>query len=96
MFTSKYFAFNNSVSFTSLGAKFDRAITNTLNAAGVYTFQIQGALYHSMRSLLLPLGERPQFVQVYLYDSTEEQLQFHHETHPNLDLDILQLLTTVL
>src|SRR5205814_3236206 len=34
--------------------------------------------------------------QVYLYDSAEEQLQFRHAIHPNLDLEILQLLTTVL
>ena len=35
-------------------------------------------------------------MQVYLYDSAEEQLQFCHAIHPNLDLEILQLLTTVL
>ena len=67
-----------------------------MNAAGVYTFRIQGALHHSMGSLLPPPGERPRFAQVYLYDSAEEQLQFRHAIHPNLDLEILQLLTTVL
>ena len=89
-------SYNNSVSFTSLGAKLDHTITDTLNAAGVYTFRIQGALHHSMGSLLPPPGERPRFAQVYLYDSIEEQLQFRHETHPNLNLDILQLLSTIL
>src|SRR5438552_8729137 len=87
---------NNAVAFTSLGAKLDRAITDTMNEAGVYTFRIQGALHHSMGSLLPPPGERPRFAQVYLYDSAEEQLQFHHAIHPNLNLEILQLLTTVL
>src|SRR2546430_6143547 len=67
-----------------------------MNAAGVYTFRIQGAIHHTMGSLLPPPGERPRFAQVYLYDSAEEQLQFRHETHPNLNLDILQLLSTTL
>ena len=89
-------SYNNSVSFTSLGTKLDRQITDTLNTAGVYIFPIQGALHHSMRSFLSPSGERPRFAQVYLYDSTEEQLQFRHETHPDLDLGILQLLSIVL
>ena len=33
-------SYNNAVSFTSLGVKLDRAITNTMNAAGVYIFRI--------------------------------------------------------
>ena len=49
-----------------------------------------------MGSLLPPPGERPCFAQVYMFDSIQEQLQFRHETHPNLDLDVLQLLSTVL
>src|SRR5204863_8421042 len=89
-------SYNNSITFTSLGAKLDHAITDTMNAAGVYTFRIHGALHHSMGSLLRPPGERPRFAQVYLYDSAEEQLQFCQETHPDLDLEILQLLSTVL
>src|SRR5204863_6757501 len=36
------------------------------------------------------------FAPVYMFDSFQEQLQFRHETHPNLDLEILQLLSTVL
>ena len=67
-----------------------------MNAAGVYTFRIQGALHHSMGSLLPPPGERPRFAQVYMFDSAQEQLQFRHETHPNLQLDILQLLSAIL
>ena len=70
-------------------------MTDTMNAAGVYTFRIQGALHHSMGSFLPP-GERPRFAKVYMFDSAQEQLQFRHETHPNLDLEILQLLSTVL
>jgi hypothetical protein len=89
-------SYNNAVAFTSLGAKLDRAITDTMNAAAVYTFRIQGALHHSMGSLLPPSGEKPRFAQVYMFDSAQEQLQFRHKTHPNLRLDILQLLNVVL
>ena len=31
-----------------------------------------------------------------MFDSAQEQLQFRHEIYPNLQLDILQLLSTVL
>ena len=65
-------SYNNSVTFTSLSAKLDQAITNTMNAAGVYTFRIQGALHHSMGSLLPPPGERPRFAQVYMFDSVQD------------------------
>ena len=89
-------SYNNAMSFTSLGAKLDRAITNIMNTMGVYTFRIQGALHHSMDNLLSPRDEKLRFAQVYMFDSAQEQLQFRHETHPNLQLDILQLLSTVL
>src|SRR5579859_4110420 len=89
-------SYNNAVSFTFLSVKLDRAICNTLNAAGVYTFRIQGALHHSMGSLLPPPGERPRFAQVYMFDSAQEQLDFRAETHPNLQLEVLQLLGGVL
>jgi hypothetical protein len=89
-------SYNNAVSFTSLGAKLDCAICDTLHAQGIYTFRIHGALHHAMGSLLPPPGERPRFAQVYLYDSAQEQLDFRHETHPNLRLDILALLSAVL
>ena len=60
---------NNSVSFTFLGAKLDQAITNTMNVTGVYTFQIQDALYHSVSSLLPPPDERLLFAQVYMFEN---------------------------
>ena len=65
-------SYNNAVSFTSLSTKLDQAITNTMNAAAVYTFGIQGALHHSMGSLLPSPGERPRFAQVYMFDSAQE------------------------
>ena len=81
------------MSFTSLGAKLDRAITDTINTASIYTFRIQGGLHHNMGSLLSFLSERPHFVQLYMFDSVQEQLQFRQDTHPSLQLDILGLLS---
>ena len=66
-----------------------------MNAAEVYIFRIQGAFYHSMGNLLPPSGERSRFAQVYMFDSAQEQLQFRHETHPNLQLDVLQLMNAI-
>ena len=48
-----------------------------------------------MGSLLPPLGKRPHFTQVYMFDSAQEQLDLRSETHPNLQLDVLQLLSAV-
>ena len=67
-----------------------------MNAAEVYIFRIQDAFYHFMNNLLSPPGERSRFTQVYMFDSAQEQLQFRHETHPNLQLDVLQLMSAIL
>ena len=67
-----------------------------MNVAGVYIFRIQGALYHAMSNLLPPSGETPRFAQVYMIDFAQEQLQFHQEIHSYLDIDILELLSTIL
>jgi PIF1-like helicase/Helicase len=49
-------SYNNSFAFTFLGAKLDRTIADTMNAAGVYTFRIQGALHHSWRKTTICAG----------------------------------------
>src|SRR5436309_9414247 len=49
-----------------------------------------------MGSLLPPLGKRPHFTQVYMFDSAQEKLDLRSQTHPNLQLDVLQLLSAVL
>ena len=39
---------------------------------GVYTFHIQGELYHLMGSLLPADDQDPAFAQIYIYDSDPE------------------------
>jgi hypothetical protein len=89
-------SYNNSITFISLNTKLDHIITDTINTTDVYIFRIHDVLYHLMRSLLSSSGERSWFAQVYLYDSAEKQLQFHHKIHSNLDPEILQLLNIIL
>jgi hypothetical protein len=61
-FLQRIRAYNNAVSFTSLGAKIDHTITN--NAHNVYSLRVQGEVYHRAGALLPEPGERPQYAQV--------------------------------
>lgn len=42
--------YNNNFAFTSLGAKYDRDLTK--NTRGMYTFHVQGQVYHFLNALL--------------------------------------------
>lgn len=39
---------------------------------GVYSFRAQGAIYHKIGSLLPTPGNRPRFIQLYIYDTDHE------------------------
>ncbi|XP_076937348.1 uncharacterized protein LOC143604896, partial [Bidens hawaiensis] len=71
---SKYFLknirrFNSMFSFTSMGGKIDHSI-NKRNAP--YTFRLSGENYHCLGSLLPLQGCKPQFSQLYIYDTENE------------------------
>ncbi|XP_076916299.1 uncharacterized protein LOC143575953 [Bidens hawaiensis] len=71
---SKYFLknfrrFNSMFSFTSMGGKIDHSI-NKGNAP--YTFRLSGENYHCLGSLLPLQGSKPQFSQLYIYDTENE------------------------
>ncbi|XP_076907529.1 uncharacterized protein LOC143564012 [Bidens hawaiensis] len=71
---SKYFLknirrFNSMFSFTSMGGKIDHSI-NRGNAP--YTFRLSGENYHCLGSLLPLEGCKPQFSQLYIYDTENE------------------------
>src|SRR3989337_3727285 len=61
-------AYNHVLAFTSLGANIDEQLANARE--GVYTFRIQGALYHRIDGLM-PIDElhQPTFAQIYFYDT---------------------------
>lgn len=61
--------YNSLFAFTSLGANIDRSI-NT--GHGPYVFRINGVVHHRIGSLLPAPGRRPEYAQLYIYDTTNE------------------------
>ena len=60
---------NSIFTFTSMGGKIDNDINDS---GGPYAFSLHGMNYHRIGSLLLIEGERPKFVQLYIYDTHNE------------------------
>lgn len=50
----------------SLGARIDKLINKTKDP---YVFRVGGHIYHDTGSLLPPIGKKPQFTQLYIYDT---------------------------
>ena len=68
-FHSNIRQYNNMFSFTSMGGK----IQHSLNSGGgPYSFVLSGMNYHHIGSLLPPLGGRPVYSQLYVYDTDNE------------------------
>ncbi|XP_070677722.1 uncharacterized protein [Malus domestica] len=63
-------AYNHAFSFTSMGVHVDERIN--ISGRGIYTFRAQGALYHKIGGLLPHEGNRPRFLQAYIYDTEHE------------------------
>ena len=61
--------YNNNLGFTSFAAKYDSELTK--NTKGVYTFRVQGQVYHFLDGLV-HLGDRPSGIQLYFFDTDEE------------------------
>jgi hypothetical protein len=91
---------NNSLfAFTSLGVVVDRSINN---GTAPYVFKINGVVHHRIGSLLPSHGLRPQFAQLYIYD-TEHEVQnrlgmFENEAdvHDRPDPEVARLLLNML
>ncbi|CAN6685077.1 unnamed protein product [Malus baccata var. baccata] len=63
-------AYNHAFAFTSMGVHVDERIN--IGGSGIYTFRAQGALYHKIGGLLPHEGNRPRFLQAYIYDTEHE------------------------
>ncbi|CAN6703406.1 unnamed protein product [Malus baccata var. baccata] len=63
-------AYNHAFAFTSMGVHVDERIN--IGGRGIYTFRAQGALYHKIGGLLPHEGNRPRFLQAYIYDTEHE------------------------
>ena len=80
--------YNSSLAFTSHGAKLDRDLAN--QGRGVYTFRIQGSVYHSHGSLYPPEAVPPKFAQIYIYDDQDQHVRRNEVFDNELDLGTLQ------
>ncbi|XP_078438602.1 uncharacterized protein LOC144709071 [Wolffia australiana] len=73
-------AYNSAFNFTSSGANFNRTLAD--NCAGVYTYRIQGVVYHQISNALLPpVGHAPSFAQIYIYDTDYILEKIQHSLH---------------
>nr|XP_027082380.1 uncharacterized protein LOC113704703 [Coffea arabica] len=61
--------YNNNLGFTSFAARYDPELTK--NTKGVYTFRIQGQVYHFLNGLTQP-ADKPSGIQFYFFDTDEE------------------------
>ena len=85
--------YNNAFSLTSLGAQIDRSV---LGQMGVYTFRIHGELCHLIGSLIPPAHDIPKFSQIYLYDSSNEQVELRMSHFCKYDVVLNDLLLRAL
>jgi hypothetical protein len=84
--------YNSVLAFTPLGAKVDELITR---GTGPYSFHTQGELYHKIESMCPIEGQRPEFAQLYIYD-TDNECQNYHAVMPSVDPTTLDWLLTMM
>jgi len=83
--------YNQVLAFTSIGARIDRELANARE--GVYTFRIQGALYHRIGGLTPNQESEPKFAQIYFHDSSlNYQVERRKELFPILNRSMLEIL----
>ena len=89
-------AYNQMFAMTSLGAEVDNSINM---GRGPYVFKISGQLYHRIGSLCPEQNSRPQFLQLYIYDTENEvanRLESFQKSGHGLRADIVENLIEVL
>jgi len=91
--------YNCLFAFTSMGANIDRSMND---GRGPLVFKINGQVHHRIGTLLPPDGSPPKFIQLYIYDTTNETRNRLRALHPDerplepLDPMIIQNLTRML
>lgn len=61
--------YNSIFVITSMGAKINESIND---GRAPYVFKISGQVYHRIGSLLPPQGHRPEYAQLYIFDTEHE------------------------
>ncbi|KAI3720341.1 hypothetical protein L6452_21257 [Arctium lappa] len=69
LFRKEIRTYNSMFAFTSLGARIDSSINR---GKGSYVYRVSGQNYHRIGSLLPERGKKPQFAQLYIYDTENE------------------------
>lgn len=57
-------SYNHVLSFTSMGVHIDENVAAT--GRGIYSFRVQGAIYHKIGGFYPNEGSRPRFLQLYI------------------------------
>ncbi|XP_015057654.1 uncharacterized protein LOC107003921 [Solanum pennellii] len=71
-----------------MGGRVDKSINRT---KGAYVFRISGHNYHHIGSLLPEIGKKPQFAQLYIYDTDNEiKNRINSLMHEEVQVDIVQ------
>ncbi|XP_021980536.1 uncharacterized protein LOC110876681 [Helianthus annuus] len=90
-------AYNSMFSMTSFGADVDDTINHS---AGPYVFKVSGQISHWIGSLCPSAGEKPRFLQMYVYDTLHEVENilrfFNSDDQHRLSPDVVSLLTRTL
>ncbi|KAI3891087.1 hypothetical protein MKW98_007392 [Papaver atlanticum] len=97
--------YNQCFSLTSIWVNYDRELADNDNREGVYTFRVQGDIYHRIGSLLPPVVEnetdppttvRPRYIQMYIYD-TDNEINWRMEEGGNdLNREVMEKLRIIL
>ena len=84
--------YNSNFAFTSLGVNYDNELSS-MNK-GIYTFWIQGQVYHRINQLLLA-NKPSSFFQLYFYD-TEHELKNRLNFSDQMSTSIVRKISDVL
>ena len=80
-FWNKIRQYNMALTFTSLGANFDRSLPD---GSGPYVLKLYGEIYHNHGALIPNENRDASYAQLYIYDS---QMALHQRMNRNQSLD---------
>lgn len=85
-------SYNSIFSFTSFGVKLDKELASARR--GVFTFRVQGMIYHNLPSLSVN-GKKPTNFQLYFFD-TENETENRMCFNSHVSKEIVRKLTEIL
>ncbi|XP_075515341.1 uncharacterized protein LOC142549981 [Primulina tabacum] len=87
-------SYNNMFAFTSMGVHCDENLAR--RNAGIYTFRVQGQLYHFIDQLIPPDNKNPKNLQLYFFDTeheTSNRVSVNSKFKASLTGKLIQILT---